>query len=145
MASAEKEYMMARKRRSQRVKKIIGWVSLVAFVGSMGFAAVPMVKQAIEADKASQSRAASLESSLRKRAKGFELVLQREPENKTALEGLARLRLALKDDKGAIAPLEKLVKLQPQRGDYQAVLQQVRQKLRKGEQQNQKQSPSQSK
>ena len=99
----------------------------------MVFAAVPAIKQAIESDTSSQSQAAAVESSIQKQIKGFELVLQREPENKTALEGLVRLRLALKDEKGAIAPLEKLVKLEPERGDYKVMLE----RLQKGEQSNQ--------
>ncbi len=133
MASAEKEYMMARQKRSQRIKKIVGLVSLVGFSSSMVFAAVSGMRNAMENNTSSQSQAASVESSLQKRAKGFELVLQREPENKTALEGLVRLRLALKDEKNAIAPLEKLVGLQPERGDYKAALERLKKKIGKGE------------
>lgn len=133
MASAEKEYMMARQKRSQRIRRIVGLVSLVSFSSSMVFAAVPAIRNAMENDTSSQSQAASVESSLKKQAKGFELVLQREPENKTALEGLVRLRLALKDEKGAIAPLEKLVELRPERGDYKVVLERLKKGVGKGE------------
>jgi cytochrome c-type biogenesis protein CcmH/NrfG len=140
MASAEKEYMLAYQKKIARRNKIIGFVSIVSFGGSMGFAGVSSVKQAIEGNtSSSQSKAASVESSLNQQIKGFELVLQREPENRTALEGLVRLRLALKDEKGAIAPLEKLVKLQPDRKDYKVALEQ----LKKGEgKSDPKQKPS---
>ena len=138
MASAEKEYMLARQKRSQRIRKIVGFVSLVSFSSSMVFAAVPAIRQAMESGTSSQSQAASVKSSIQKQIKGFELVLQREPENKTALEGLVRLRLAMKDEKDANAPLEKLVQLEPQRGDYKVILE----PLQKGEQSNQKQQPS---
>ena len=138
MASAEKEYMLARQKRSRRIKKIFGLVALASFSSSMVFAAVPAIRQAVENDTSSQSQAASVESSIQKQIKGFELVLEREPENKTALEGLVRLRLALKDEKGAFAPLENLVKLEPQRGDYKVILE----PLQKGEQSNHKQQPS---
>ena len=125
MASAEKEYMLARQKRSQRIRKIVGFVSLVSFSSSMVFAAVPAIRQAMESGTSSQSQAASVKSSIQKQIKGFELVLQREPENKTALEGLVRLRLVMKDEKEANAPLEKLVQLEPQRGDYKVILERL--------------------
>lgn len=138
MASAEKEYIMARQKRSQRIRRIVGLVSLVGFSSSMVFAAVPAIKKAFENDTSLQSQATSAESSLKKQAKGFELVLQREPENQTALAGLVRLRLALKDEKGAIAPLEKLLELQPEREDYKVSLEHLKKGMEKSKQQNQK-------
>lgn len=60
-------------------------------------------------------------------AKGYEAVLQREPENPTALRGLLETRLALGDVKGAIAPLEKLAKLNPNETYYAVLLAQAKQ------------------
>ncbi|MBM0741138.1 tetratricopeptide repeat protein [Phormidium sp. CLA17] len=60
-------------------------------------------------------------------AKGYEAVLQREPENPTALRGLLESRLALGDVKGAIAPLEKLAKLNPNETYYAVLLAQAKQ------------------
>ncbi|NEP06538.1 MAG: tetratricopeptide repeat protein, partial [Okeania sp. SIO4D6] len=68
----------------------------------------------------------SVEEQLQKRARGYESVLEREPENVTALEGLVKVRLEMGDRKGAIAPLEKLVNFYPDREDYKVVLEQVR-------------------
>ena len=64
---------------------------------------------------------------LEEQAKGYELVLQREPENQTALRGLLELRLQLGDIPGAIVPLEKLASLNPEEPTYSLLLAQAKQ------------------
>jgi Flp pilus assembly protein TadD len=44
-------------------------------------------------------------------------------------KGLANVRLQMNNKVGAIEPLEKLVKLNPNRADYKALLGQVRQQM----------------
>jgi tetratricopeptide (TPR) repeat protein len=75
---------------------------------------------------ATQSPQARLEE-LQKQAEGYALVLQREPENQTALRGLLETRLALQDIKGAIEPLEKLTKLNPDDARMAVLLAQAKQ------------------
>ena len=60
-------------------------------------------------------------------AKGYELVVQREPENETALRGLLDSKLKLNDLPGAIGALEKLVALKPEQQDYAILLAQAKQ------------------
>jgi hypothetical protein len=72
-----------------------------------------------------QPASVSPESSLQQQAKGYELVLQREPNNQVALEKLSLVRLELKDTKGSVELLEKLAKQHPDRQDYQVVLKDI--------------------
>lgn len=69
----------------------------------------------------------SEEPTLDSQARGYELVLQREPDNVTALEGLANTRLEMNEPKGAIAPLERLVELNPNSTDYATQLAETKQ------------------
>ncbi|RAM49123.1 MAG: tetratricopeptide repeat protein [Hapalosiphonaceae cyanobacterium JJU2] len=126
MASSGEEYLLNRNKKIERRKRILTWVSIVSFVGSGVFAIVPTLQQVIE-NPSTQS--VSAESSLQQQEKGFELVLQREPENRTALEGLVKIRLQLQDSKGAVEPLEKLVKLNPERQDYKDALEQLKKQV----------------
>ncbi len=62
-------------------------------------------------------------------AKGYEMVLQREPDNQTALRGLLEVQIQRKDLKGAITALEKLAQLNPQESRYGILLGQAKQQL----------------
>lgn len=73
-------------------------------------------------------------SKLQDEARGYQLVLQREPENQTALKGLLQARLELLsikegDIQGVIEPLEKLAKLNPEQTEYAVLLAQAKQQL----------------
>ncbi|BAZ65824.1 MAG: tetratricopeptide repeat protein [Pelatocladus maniniholoensis HA4357-MV3] len=125
MASSGEEYLVNRSKKIERRKKILTWVSIVSFVGSGFFAIVPTIQKAIENPS---TPPVSAESSLQQQEQGFKLVLQREPENNTALEGLVKIRLESQNFKGAIEPLEKLVKLNPERQDYKIFLEQLKKK-----------------
>jgi tetratricopeptide (TPR) repeat protein len=75
---------------------------------------------------------------LKKEAEAYSLLLQREPENPTALRGLLEARLKLVqmkagDVESTIEPLEKLVKLNPQNPGLALLLAQARQQLNEPE------------
>ena len=53
---------------------------------------------------------------------GFEAVLKREPKNRTALEGLVNLRLALGEIKATVEPLQLLADSYPETPGYRFVL-----------------------
>jgi hypothetical protein len=132
MPGSSEEYLIVRKKQIGRRQKIVTIVSIFSFFGSTVFAIIPAIQQASQPKPATAS--VSAESALQQQARGYELVLRREPENQLALEKLSLLRLQLKDAKGARELLEKLVKLHPERQDYKVVLEQVKkqQSQRKG-------------
>lgn len=127
MNATEKEYIMARKKRSDRLKHILAIVSIVSFGGSAIFGTAQLFSSAVQKPSEATTAESSVESQLAAQAKGYEMVLQREPENQAALEGLVNVRLQMNDAKGAVQPLEKLVKLSPDRQDYKTLLEQVKQ------------------
>lgn len=108
---------------------------LIGLVGLLGFSVTPMVSAVLEARQSSPPDAKTAaedtqrqkQSDLEDRARGYELVLQREPDNQTALLGLLQIKLELNDIKGTVEPLEKLAALNPQETRYQVLLAQTRQ------------------
>lgn len=65
--------------------------------------------------------------------RGYESVLQREPENPNALRGIVDAKRGLNDIKGTVEPLEKLVKLNPAVPDYAVLLARTKQYLKDDE------------
>ncbi len=128
MTSSEREYMESRQRSLQRKQKLIALIGTIGFGGSMLFTLVPLFKSGLQQQNQPEIiEVESAEVQLKAQEKGYESVLQREPENLTALEALVNVRLQLNDTKGAIEPLEKLVELSPEREDYQALLAELNQ------------------
>lgn len=113
-------------------------LGLVAFVG-IGLAPIitPIVNGVMGAAQTTGTNTAttptttpnSQQGDLEAQARGYELVVQREPNNETALRGLLETRLKLQDIPGAIAALEQLVALNPQRTDYAVLLAQGKQQI----------------
>ena len=131
MESTQKKSSNSRVHRSDRIKHIFALVSMVSFGGSAIFGIVSLFGSGLSSQHQQKpaTAAVSQESLLAAQERGYETVLQREPNNQTALEGLANVRLQMNNGKGAIEPLEKLVKLNPDRADYKQLLGQARQQL----------------
>jgi hypothetical protein len=121
--SLEKQYGSERIRKMERfkqVQRVIMILSILSFFGTSIFGLGKVFKSGFEkkpeATQTTEQQSAS--ALLQKQEKGYEIVLKREPNNPTALEG-------------AIEPLEKLVKLYPDRQDYQNSLTQLKQQNKK--------------
>ncbi|MGD1906745.1 MAG: tetratricopeptide repeat protein [Leptolyngbyaceae cyanobacterium] len=74
-----------------------------------------------------QTNGASTE--LEDRARSYEIVLEREPDNQTAILGLVETRIQLGDLEGVVEPLTKLSDLNPDVPEYRVLLGQTKQAL----------------
>ncbi|MEK0178124.1 tetratricopeptide repeat protein [Microcoleus anatoxicus] len=128
MESTQKKSSDSRVNKGDRIKKIFALVSMVSFGGSAIFGMVSLFSSGLSSQHQQKQAAVvvSQESLLATKERGYVTVLQREPENQTALEGLANVRLEMNNKVGAIEPLEKLVKLHGDRADYKVLLGQVK-------------------
>lgn len=118
---------------------LINLFLVVTIVGFLGFSFFPLlenilprfnkssVASTVPSPQGSSSPTNAGLVDLAAQAKGYELVLQREPDNSTALRGLLEIRLQQGDLKGAIVPLEKLAQVKSEESDYAVLLAQARQ------------------
>jgi tetratricopeptide (TPR) repeat protein len=110
------------------------WLSVILVLIALafvGFSMLPLLGGIFQESKSSAgaTSAAAKQADLEAQAKSWELVLQKEPQNPTALRGLLEVRLKQGDVKGAIAPLEQLAKLNPDETDYGVLLAQAKQQI----------------
>ncbi len=131
--------------RNRWIVRVVLAVAILAFVG---VSVIPIIGAFNNTPPSSQNNAstrgslpsADQKSKLEDVVRGYEQVLQREPENQTALEGLlkARLQLLSQKDKSevkpadiqvVIEPLEKLAKLNPEQSEYSVLLAQAKQQI----------------
>ncbi|MDJ0730665.1 MAG: tetratricopeptide repeat protein [Crocosphaera sp.] len=97
----------------------------------ISFSILPIVSSIVQASQADQSSLVTPETTrLENEALGYQLVLEREPDNENALLGLLETRLKQGDLEAAIAPLKRLAKLNPQQSDYAILLAQSQQQLK---------------
>jgi len=116
-----------------RNRWLISVVLVLAIVAFVGFSMAPLISAAfkqqpspIASSTPGQDPNAVTPAKLEDQARGYETVLQREPENQTALRGLVQARIQLHDPKGAIAPMEKLAALNPKQTEYGLLLAQLK-------------------
>ncbi|MEH2178431.1 tetratricopeptide repeat protein [Nostoc sp.] len=131
--------------RNRWIVQVVLAVAILAFVG---VSVIPIIGAFNNTPPSSQNTASTRgslpstdqKSKLEDEVRGYEQVLQREPENQTALKGLlqARLQLLSQKDKSevkpadiqvVIEPLEKLAKLNPEQSEYSVLLAQAKQQI----------------
>nr|WP_255698997.1 tetratricopeptide repeat protein [Tychonema sp. BBK16] len=128
MESTQKKSGDSRVNKGDKIKQIFAIVSMAGFAGSTLFGMVSLFGSGLSSQHQQKQTpvVVSQESLLAAKERGYVGVLQREPLNQTALEGLANVRLEMGNRVGAIEPLEKLVKLNGDRADYKVLLGQAK-------------------
>jgi len=109
-------------------------VLIAASLAFVAFMLLPVVGALQQGNRAANSAnpassPAAQQQALEDQARGYELVLQREPDNQTALRGLLEIRIQQGNVQGAIAPLERLAELNPDQTEYRVLLAQARQQV----------------
>lgn len=118
--------------KSRKLSRVITLILGLGFAASTFVIALSSVFSESESNNvaANDPNSPPVEEQIKTQISGYEKVLEREPKNVTALEGLALIHLKT-DPKKAIPTLEKLVEYYPERQDYAVVLKQVKQQSAK--------------
>ncbi|MDB9452906.1 Tfp pilus assembly protein PilF [Dolichospermum circinale CS-534/05] len=135
---------MSESRNRWMVRVVLAF-AVVAFVGVSVMPIIttfnkPQSLPQNQANTENQRSSLQQKSKLEDQVRGYELVLQKEPENQTALKGLLQARLQLLSQKSpgevkpadiqvVIEPLEKLARLNPQKSEYGVLLAQAKQQI----------------
>jgi tetratricopeptide (TPR) repeat protein len=120
---------------ANRNRWLVGTVLILALGAFLSLSLLPILggignrRSDPTADATAPADPASLQAELEAQARGYELVLEREPDNQTALQGLVDARIQLNDIEGVVVPLEKLVELNPDVPDYAVLLAQTKQQM----------------
>ncbi|MBD1852325.1 tetratricopeptide repeat protein [Leptolyngbya sp. ST-U4] len=118
-----------RSKKKTKLQQLIIIIAIYGFLLSTIYHTAQILSEAsVKSTPAAQPQPDTIQEALAAQVRGYELVLKREPNNLTALEGLAVTKLQLKDYAGAIEILQDLVKRHPERSDYGALLAKAKQK-----------------
>ena len=107
------------------IQRVIIVVSGIAFLSSMGFMAASVWSGNTTSHNSPHSPQ-SVQEQLLAQESGYVAVLEREPDNALALQGLIQTRLALQKWEEAIEPLEILAEANPENSDVWQALTAVR-------------------
>ncbi len=94
----------------------------IAFLASSVAGLSGLIASSLQEPTASEKTSQSQNAQLQAEEKGFAAVLQREPNNQTALRGLVQIRMQRGDVPGTRAALERLAKLNPNNKEYREFL-----------------------
>lgn len=115
----------------KRNRWLVGTVLTLALAAFLSLSFLPFLggntnRRATGTNETPTADPNAMQAELESQAKGYELVLEREPDNQTALRGLIDTQIQLGNVEAVIGPLEKLVELNPTVMEYQVLLAQTK-------------------
>ena len=117
----------SKNKQNKTLSRIVTLVLGLGFAGStLAIALSSVFSQNNSPAVSSNPNAPDVEEQIQQQISGYQKVLEREPQNVTALEGLAQIYLQT-DPKQAIPTLEKLVEYYPEQQEYAGILEIVKQ------------------
>lgn len=120
----------AKKQDSQSRKRTVRIMTAIAITLFLGHTGYYMGKGLFSPPKKAappEAVTTVTNSRLKAQEQTYHKVLEQEPENQVALEGLLLVQLEMNDAEAAIETLEKLVELNPEREDYPEYLKELTQ------------------
>ncbi|MGK7932622.1 MAG: tetratricopeptide repeat protein [Microcystaceae cyanobacterium] len=120
------------RKRFQRIVVILSGVALlgVTIIPFLTQSRQPSEPEIANTDNNSPEAANTAENEQLKQIEaGYKSVLEREPENRVALQGLVEARARMNDFQGAKEPMEKLLSLEPDNPIYLQTLAQINLRL----------------
>ena len=117
----------------------IGVILILSVIAFVGFSMGPLIGSLLGGNRSNSQTtptptqtAQAKQADLEAQARGYELVLQREPDNETALRGILQARLELismgqGNVKDVVEPLQKLSQMNPEATEYSILLAQSQQ------------------
>ena len=118
------------KKKTKTLVRVVTLIMGLGFAGStLAIALSSVFSQDDYATSQSQTSedAPTVEEQVQMQISGYEKVLEREPENITALQGLAQIYLQTNNTEKAIPVLEKMVEYYPEQQEFAGILQIIKQ------------------
>lgn len=118
----------------KRNRWLVGTVLILALAAFLSISFLPFLsgnpnRRATETNGTPAIDPNAMQAELEAQARGYELVLEREPDNQTALRGLIDTQVQLGNVAAVVDPLTKLVELNPTVTEYQVLLAQTKQQV----------------
>lgn len=112
-----------------KLQRFLSMFGALAFFSSTAFATTRLFRGTQHQSPSPETTEVNLEEQLMSHERGYLAVLEREPKNQVALEGLVMVRLQMNNLNGLVEPLETLIELNPEDKNYKTLYTELQEQL----------------